>query len=69
MSRKGVGEGSITLHPLGLPHGPQPGKTEQSVGAKETFEYALMVDTFEPFDLTTNVRDTMDENYHLSWIE
>lgn len=69
MSRKGVGVGSVTLHPLGLPHGPQPGKTEQSVGAKETFEYALMIDTFEPFDLTTNVRETMDKNYHLSWIE
>jgi len=69
MSRKGVSEGSVTLHPLGIPHGPQPGKTEQSVGAKETYEYALMVDTFEPFELTTNVRKTMDENYHLSWIE
>ncbi|MBM2817144.1 MAG: hmgA [Ignavibacteria bacterium] len=69
MSRKGVGTGSITLHPLGLPHGPQPGKTEQSVGAKETYEYALMVDTFDPFELTTNVKETMDENYFLSWIE
>jgi homogentisate 1,2-dioxygenase len=69
MSRKGISEGSITLHPLGLPHGPQPGKTEKSVGAKETFEYALMVDTFEPLDLTTNVKLTMDDKYFLSWIE
>ena len=34
MSRKGIEYGSITLHPDGLPHGPQPGKTEESIGAK-----------------------------------
>jgi len=69
MSRKGIKEGSITLHPLGLPHGPQPGKTEASVGAKETFEYAVMLDTFEPLHLTKNVIDAMDKDYFKSWIE
>ncbi|RPI75724.1 MAG: homogentisate 1,2-dioxygenase, partial [Ignavibacteriales bacterium] len=39
MSRSGVNEGSITLHPMGIPHGPQPGKTEASIGKKETDEY------------------------------
>ena len=29
MSRKGVEEGSITLHPSGIPHGPHPGKQRQ----------------------------------------
>ena len=29
MSRKGVEVGSITHHPLGMPHGPQPGKPEE----------------------------------------
>ena len=28
-SRKGVEVGSITLHPSGLPHGPQPGLAEK----------------------------------------
>ena len=31
-SRKGVEVGSITLHPSGLPHGPQPGLAEKSIG-------------------------------------
>ncbi len=68
MSRTGVEEGSITLHPGGMPHGPQPGKTESSVGAKETNEYAVMVDTFAPLLATTNVRDTIDKEYAKSWL-
>ena len=69
MSRKGVSEGSITLHPGGMPHGPQPGKTEESIGAKGTEEYALMVDTYAPLKATTNVRESMDTDYAKSWLE
>jgi homogentisate 1,2-dioxygenase len=68
MSRKGVSEGSITLHPMGIPHGPQPGKIEASVGKKETDEYALMVDTFAPLKLTTQARDSRVEDYFRSWL-
>jgi len=68
MSRKGVKEGSITLHPMGIPHGPQPGKTEASIGVKETDEYAVMIDTFQPLSVTKNVKDTMVENYSQSWL-
>lgn len=69
MSRKGIEEGSITLHPAGIPHGPQPGKTEASIGAKETNEYAVMVDTFSPLYLTKNVQETMVPNYSQSWLD
>lgn len=69
MSRKGVVEGSITLHPCGMPHGPQPGRTEDSVGAKETNEWAVMVDTFAPLRPTLNVKKTLDEGYPQSWLE
>jgi len=69
MSRTGIGPGYITLHPMGVPHGPQPGKTEASVGKKEVYEYAVMVDTFRPLKLTTNVENTMDSDYTTSWIE
>ncbi len=41
MSRKGIEHGSITFHPDGLPHGPHPGKTEESIGKKETKELAV----------------------------
>ena len=69
MSRTGVVEGSITLHPGGLPHGPQPGRTEDSVGAKETKEYAVMIDTFSSLKPTKNVLETIDEDYARSWLE
>jgi homogentisate 1,2-dioxygenase len=69
MSRKGVGEGSVTLHPLGIPHGPQPGKTEASIGKAKTDEYAIMLDTFGPLYPTINVQKCQDENYPLSWLE
>jgi homogentisate 1,2-dioxygenase len=35
-ARKGVEIGCITLHPSGLPHGPQPGTVERALGAKRT---------------------------------
>lgn len=69
MSRTGVQEGSITLHPMGIPHGPQPGKTEASIGKKETDEYAIMIDTFQPLRVTKNVKATMVEDYSQSWLE
>lgn len=69
MSRSGVEEGSITLHPMGIPHGPQPGKTEASIGKKEADEYAVMIDTFSPLKVTKNVKDTMAEEYSKSWLE
>lgn len=69
MSRKGIQEGSITLHPMGIPHGPQPGKTEASIGVKETDEYAVMIDTFQPLRVTINVKDTMVEDYSQSWLD
>jgi homogentisate 1,2-dioxygenase len=69
MSRTGVKEGSVTLHPMGIPHGPQPGKTEASIGKKETEEYAIMIDSFIPLKVTSNVRETMVEDYHHSWLE
>ncbi len=69
MSRSGVQEGSITLHPMGIPHGPQPGKTEASIGKKETEEYAVMIDTFTPLSVTKNVKDTMVNDYSQSWLK
>ena len=54
-ARKGVDIGSFTLHPCGLPHGPQPGTVEKSLGIKETYELAVMCDTFRPLKLTTLV--------------
>src|ERR1700681_3874881 len=68
-SRKGVEVGSITLHPSGLPHGPQPGLAEAAIGMHETSELAVMCDTFYPLKLTTFARDLDDGRYAYSWYE
>jgi homogentisate 1,2-dioxygenase len=67
MSRKGIDRGSFTLHPGGLPHGPHPGTMEKSIGAKETHELAVMVDTFKPLYLTDQSLEYLDKNYPMSW--
>jgi homogentisate 1,2-dioxygenase len=69
MSRRGIAEGSITLHPAGMPHGPQPGKVEESLGRKATDEWAVMVDAFEPLRPTVEWQRAVDEGYPQSWLE
>lgn len=68
MSRKGIEEGSITLHPSGLPHGPHPGTVEASIGKTRTEELAVMVDTFRPLYVTQAAREIEDESYITSWL-
>ena len=67
MSRKNVTRGQITLHPGGIPHGPHPGTVEKSIGAKETKELAVMVDTFHPLKLTKTAQEIEDPTYVMSW--
>ena len=69
MSRKNVTRGMITLHPAGIPHGPHPGAVAKSIGAKETKELAVMVDTFHPLMLTKQALDIENSNYIMSWAE
>jgi homogentisate 1,2-dioxygenase len=68
MSRNHVEKGMITLHPGGIPHGPHPGAMERSIGAKETRELAVMVDTFRPLLMTEHAVSIEDPNYFLSWL-
>ena len=69
MSRKHVTRGMLTLHPAGIPHGPHPGAVEKSIGAKETGELAVMVDTFRPLQLTVEALSIENEGYVMSWAE
>lgn len=66
-SRKGIQEGSITLHPLGIPHGPQPGAVEASMPHTETKELAVMLDTHAPLKLTQDAVAIEDPDYWKSW--
>lgn len=69
MSRKnaGIEVGSISLHPAGFVHGPQPGSVEASLGAKGTDELAVMVDTFRPLKLAEAAFACEDRDYAWTW--
>lgn len=69
MSRKGIKQYDITLHPFGLPHGPQPGATEASIGKKSTDELAVMVDTFYPLQVAIPALELEKTDYMASWLE
>jgi homogentisate 1,2-dioxygenase len=68
-SRKGIEVGSITLHPYGIPHGPQPGLAEKALGAKATRELAVMCDTFRPLRLSEFAAAIEHPEYMFSWFE
>ncbi len=68
MSRNHIEKGMITLHPIGIPHGPHPGATERSIGKTKTDELAVMVDTFRPLMLTREALSIEDPDYHKSWL-
>jgi homogentisate 1,2-dioxygenase len=69
MSRKGAGieRGSITLHPAGFVHGPQPGSAEAAFGLPSTDELAVMVDTFRPLSLGRAATEVEDPDYAWTW--
>jgi homogentisate 1,2-dioxygenase len=66
-SRRGVGPGSVSHHPAGIPHGPHPGSYEKSIGATRTDELAVMVDTFRPLAATAAARAVEDPGYMASF--
>jgi homogentisate 1,2-dioxygenase len=63
----GIGLGSITLHPGGYAHGPQPGAAERSIGAEFFDELAVMVDTFRPLELGEAGMACEDPAYAWTW--
>jgi homogentisate 1,2-dioxygenase len=67
-SRRGVGSGSVSHHPMGVPHGPHPGSYENSIGATRTDEIAVMADTFAPLRATQAALSIEDPGYQDSFI-
>ncbi|MHA6784358.1 cupin domain-containing protein [Pseudonocardia saturnea] len=63
----GIGQGSVSLHPGGHSHGPQPGAYERSIGVTEVDELAVMVDTFRPLELGEAGTASDDGRYAWSW--
>jgi homogentisate 1,2-dioxygenase len=67
-SRRGVGPGSMSFHPSGIPHGPHPGAYEASIGHKETNELAVMLDCLKPLQPTLQALEIEDPRYHQSFL-
>jgi len=69
MSRRGISDESISFHPSGITHGPQPGKYEESIGKVKTEELAVMIDTFKPLKIAEGLENIEDEKYWKSWLK
>jgi homogentisate 1,2-dioxygenase len=63
----GIGLGSISLHPGGHAHGPQPSAIEASLGVDYFEESAVMVDTFAPLELGEGGLAVEDPAYAWTW--
>jgi homogentisate 1,2-dioxygenase len=71
MSRAGSGiaAGSISFHPAGFVHGPQPGSLEAAIVRERTDELAVMVDTFRRLEVAESGRQISAEDYPWTWAE
>ena len=65
----GIGTGSVSLHPGGHVHGPQPGAAERSLGAEAVDERAVMVNTFRPLSLGEGGVEVDDHRYAWTWLD
>jgi homogentisate 1,2-dioxygenase len=63
----GIGIGSLSLHPSGFTHGPQPGAAEASIGVDFFDETAVMIDTFRPLELGETAVSCEDPGYAWTW--
>jgi homogentisate 1,2-dioxygenase len=75
VSRSGVGEGDITVHPIGGHHGPQPKREFFEVKTIEEFkqhfvdEIAIMIESKSNFHMTPASEEVEVKDYALSWYE
>jgi homogentisate 1,2-dioxygenase len=63
----GIGQGSISVHPGGYAHGPQPDAYERSIGVEFFDELAVMVDTFRSLELGEGGQACEDPAYAWTW--
>ncbi|WP_433207115.1 homogentisate 1,2-dioxygenase [Nocardia sp. CA-107356] len=63
----GISAGSVSLHPGGHSHGPQPGAIAASIGVEYFDELAVMVDTFRPLGIGAAGHACEQPEYAWSW--
>lgn len=68
MSRRGVAAGSITLHPQGIDHGPNPKAAEAAKTRDTSNEIAILIETAEPLEPTAAAGSVEDPDYARSWM-
>jgi homogentisate 1,2-dioxygenase len=68
-SRGGIEPGMLTLHPMGIDHGPHPQAWERDRKGltKQTNEYAVALDAVEPLFVTPEGMKGAIEAYSTSW--
>ena len=68
-SHDNIHPGMTTLHPFGFTHGPHPKalENEKNLGGKVSDEYAVMIDTRDPLDVTEEARSVEWKEYVDSW--
>jgi homogentisate 1,2-dioxygenase len=66
-SRRGIAEGSLSLHPAGIAHGPHPGAYENAHPQTHTDEIAVMLDVNARLQPTAQAIAIEDEQYHASF--
>ncbi len=67
MSRRGIREGSMTLHVRGIIHGPQPGTIESAIGKEETDETGIMVESYERLGMSREAERLESKDYMKTW--
>jgi homogentisate 1,2-dioxygenase len=67
-SRRGVGAGSLSFHPAGIPHGPHPGAYESPPPARFTEEIAVMLDASSPLTMAAEAASIEDGEYHQGFV-
>jgi homogentisate 1,2-dioxygenase len=66
-SRRGIGQGWLTLHPAGVQHGPQPGAAEAAAKLEGTSEVAVMIECRNPLTVSPQAEACVDAAYTTSW--
>lgn len=66
-SRSGIEEGMLTFHPQGIHHGPHKKAVERSQTAQKTNETAIMIDTRNPLEFTSEAARFEMQEYWKSW--
>lgn len=67
-SRDNIDAGAITFHPQGVHHGPHPKAFARGAKREFTDEYAVMVDTRHPLEMSEEWKRLENKDYWKSWM-